>query len=54
MDNNNEQELDSELAFMEAMRRYRSVKESGDPEAIHEAEEALREHVRSEFTQKNE
>lgn len=52
MDKN--EELDSELAFMEVMRRYRAVKESGDPEAIRIAEEELREHVRGEFVRNSE
>lgn len=45
----NNQELESELAFMEAMRRYRQAKESGSAEDIQKAEDAWREQVRSEL-----
>lgn len=44
------QELESELAFMAAMRRYRQAKESGSAKDIQEAEDAWREQVRSELT----
>ena len=44
-----EEELKSELEFMEAMRAYRRARESGDDEAIREAENAWREQVRKEL-----
>jgi hypothetical protein len=45
-------ELDSEMAFLEAMRVYRQARESGDPQAIAEAEEAWRGMVRQEMIER--
>ena len=45
----NDEELKSELEFMEAMRAYRRARESGDATAMREAEDAWREQVRSEL-----
>lgn len=47
MKSNNE--LESELAFLEAQRRFKQARESGDPEAIREAEDAWRAMVRGEL-----
>ena len=44
-------ELKSELEFLDAMHAYRRAKESGDPKAIQEAEDAWREQVRREMMQ---
>lgn len=44
-------ESDSELAFLNAMQTYRRARESGDPKAIKEAEDAWREQVRKEMVQ---
>lgn len=48
----NNTELEAELAFLEVQRRYRQARESGDPEAIKEAEEAWRAMVRAELVRK--
>lgn len=47
MDDN--KQMEAELAFMEAMRAYRRAKESGDAEAIREAERRWQEQVRQEL-----
>ncbi|MBR3226399.1 MAG: hypothetical protein IKF78_13850 [Atopobiaceae bacterium] len=47
-----EEELRSELEFMEAMRAYRRARESGDAEAIQKAEDAWRQQVRDELIAK--
>ena len=52
MADDNTQEMESELAFMSAMRAYRRAKESGDPEAIAAAEQAWQEQVRAELAQR--
>ena len=49
MTDERDEEMASELAFMSAMRAYRRARESGDPEAIAEAERAWQEQVRGEL-----
>ena len=44
-------ELKSELEFLDAMHAYRRARESGDPQAIQEAENAWRDQVRREMMQ---
>lgn len=48
------QEMESELAFLAAMQAYRSARDSGDIEAIAKAEEAWRTLVRDELHAQNE
>lgn len=50
MQSNNE--LEAELSFLEAQRRFKQARESGDPEAIREAEDAWRAMVRGELLSK--
>lgn len=45
-------ELESEMQFLDAMRAYRRARESGDPQAIQEAENAWREQVRREMVER--
>ncbi len=42
-------EMDSELAFLNAMQAFRSARDSGDSEAAAAAEEAWRQLVRDEL-----
>lgn len=42
-------EMDSELAFLNAMQAFRSARDSGDSEAAAAAEEAWRQLVRNEL-----
>lgn len=44
-------ELKSELEFLDAMHAYRRARESGDPQAIKDAEDAWRDQVRREMIQ---
>lgn len=50
----NEKEMEGELGFLNAMNAYRRAKESGDPDAIRDAERAWQEQVRNELANKGE
>ncbi len=50
----NSKEMEDELGFLNAMNAYRRAKDSGDPEAIREAEKAWQEQVRSELANRGE
>ena len=51
MDQDKNKDMESEMAFMTAMRAFRAARDSGDAEATAAAEEALRNLVRDELVQ---
>ncbi|MBR3317712.1 MAG: hypothetical protein IKG21_07880 [Atopobiaceae bacterium] len=51
--NDESQEMEYELAFLSAMRAFRAARDSGDAEAIAQAEKTLQEVVRGELQAQN-